>query len=297
MTAPEPMRRDELLELAALDALGLLEPDDAAFYSRSFLEAPRVVQEEIRALQASIVTDSSFLSAEEPPASLRHKVLGAVADEIEASSKGLQPIATIGSLRKTRAAGDTAEWRGIEQFDEIEKQLQVERRAIRTKSMQRSLMVWRAATVGLAASLLATFVWVSVIANQALKVTQLAQNNSTQQEIERQLGASLTQFYAGAPKIRSLASTNAEANVAGVLYVDRKTGESFLVAFGLEANAEYTLRMKAVDGSTQDLGRLTGGGKVAGAKFAAADITKLQFEELEVLDSRGKVVLSSRMIL
>ena len=52
MTTPEPMRRDELLEMASLDALGMLEADEAAYFSRSFLEAPRMVQEEIRALQA-----------------------------------------------------------------------------------------------------------------------------------------------------------------------------------------------------------------------------------------------------
>ena len=33
MTTPEPMRRDELLEMASLDALGMLEADEAAYLS------------------------------------------------------------------------------------------------------------------------------------------------------------------------------------------------------------------------------------------------------------------------
>lgn len=36
MTTPEPMRRDEMLEMASLDALGMLEADEAAYFSRSF---------------------------------------------------------------------------------------------------------------------------------------------------------------------------------------------------------------------------------------------------------------------
>ncbi|MCE9620539.1 MAG: hypothetical protein K8R92_11625 [Planctomycetes bacterium] len=297
------MRRDELLEMASLDALGMLEADEAAFFSRSFLEAPRVVQEEIRALQASVVSDAQLLSDEEPPASLRSRVIGSVLSAVDQENQGLAPIATIGSLKKARPSASTTtallneDVRTMDQLDEVERRLQVERQSIRTRSMNRSLMAWRAATVGCAASLLATFVWVSVIANQALKVTQLAQNTSTQQEIEKQLGSSLTQFYSSACKVRSLVTTNAESNVAGVLYIDRKSGESFLVAFGLQANADYTLRLKSIDGSSTDLGRLTGGGKIAGAKFASADVTKLQFEEIEVLDAKGTVVLSTRAIL
>ena len=61
MTTPE-MPREELLELASLDALGLLDEFDSAHFTRSFHAAPASVQDEIRRLQASIATDAALLS-------------------------------------------------------------------------------------------------------------------------------------------------------------------------------------------------------------------------------------------
>ncbi len=57
MTSPEPMTRQELLELAALDALGLLDRYEAALYTRSFHHASAPVQDEIVRLQAEIASD------------------------------------------------------------------------------------------------------------------------------------------------------------------------------------------------------------------------------------------------
>ncbi len=56
MTSPAPMSREELLELAALDALGLLDEYEAALYTRSFHHAPAAVQDEIKDLQATFAT-------------------------------------------------------------------------------------------------------------------------------------------------------------------------------------------------------------------------------------------------
>jgi len=293
MTTPEPMRRDELLEMASLDALGMLEADEAAYFSRSFLEAPRMVQDEIRALQASIASDLQLVSDEEPPAFLRNKVIGAVLEEIDETNKGLAPIASIGSMRNMRTANVGAEdnSQSTHQFAVVQEHLQVERRAIRVRSMNRSLMAWRAATVGLAASLLATFIWVSVIANEALKVTQLAQSTQTQKELEQHLGSTWTQFISAPCKIRILKPQNAGENISGTLWVNPKSGESFLVAHELQSNSDYTVRLKASNGTVITLGKVTGSGKVTGAKFAIADVTKLQFEAIELIDNAGRVVL------
>ena len=43
MSVPNPMTREELLELSALDALGLLEEYEAALFTRSFHHAPAAV--------------------------------------------------------------------------------------------------------------------------------------------------------------------------------------------------------------------------------------------------------------
>ncbi len=290
MTTPEPMRRDEMLEMASLDALGMLEADEAAYFSRSFLEAPRMVQEEIRALQASIAADLHLVSDEEPPAFLRNKVIGAVLAEIDDASQGLAPIATIGALRKARVEKSPVEsnsMRSVEDFDDVEKHLQVERRAIRVRSMNRSLMAWRAASVGLAASLLATFFWLSLIANQAMKITQLAQGDSAHKELNTLLGPSLETFLTASCDYWSFTSTRAELNCTGTLMV-MKTGESFFQAYGLPTNGEYTLQVKSGDGVTI-LGKLTGGGKITGARFESKNFQGAL--ELQLVDANKQVVM------
>jgi len=294
MTIPEPMRRDELLEMASLDALGMLEADEAAFFSRSFLEAPRMVQDEIRALQASIASDLQLVSDEEPPAFLRNKVIGAVLEEIDQASHGLAPIATIGALRNVRVTNSQTD-QSFESTNplNVEQHLQVERRAIRSRSMNRTLMAWRAATVGLAASLLATFMWVSVIANEALKVTQLAQSTETRNELGTYLGTTWTQFVSATCKVRTLNPSTTGGNVSASIWINEKSGESFLVAYELQSNSDYTVRLKASNGTVITLGKVTGSGKVTGAKFAMADVTKLQFETIELIDNNGKIILAT----
>ena len=66
MTSSEPMTQRELLELAALDALGLLDEFEAAYYTRSFHDAPATVQDEIKRLQAELATDQRLLPGDEP---------------------------------------------------------------------------------------------------------------------------------------------------------------------------------------------------------------------------------------
>ena len=72
-----------------------------------------------------------------------------------------------------------------------------------------------------------------------------------------------------------------------------KSGESFLVAHELQSNSDYTVRLKASNGTFITLGKVTGSGKVTGAKFAMADVTKLQFETIELIDNKGKIILAT----
>jgi hypothetical protein len=107
MTSQHQMNREELIELAALDAYGLLDQYDAAIYTRSLLDASAAVQDEVRQLQAAIALDESLLPDDMPPAELRGQVLGAVRRAIEQEASRLAPIATIGR-RPAAAAGAVA---------------------------------------------------------------------------------------------------------------------------------------------------------------------------------------------
>ena len=93
MTFIEPMTPRELLELASLDALGLLDTVEEAVYTRSFHDAPATVQDEVLRRQAEIASDLQLLPADEPDPNLRERVLKAVAAAVERDEATLAPLA------------------------------------------------------------------------------------------------------------------------------------------------------------------------------------------------------------
>lgn len=285
MNSPELLRREELIEQASLDALGLLDAFEAAHYAKSFHAAPASVQEEIRQLQAEIATDASLLSDEEPPAGLRGRVMGAVMDSIESEARELQPIATIGSRTRRVAAGATAT------ATDIAGVVKDERMNLHYRSMQRSVAVWRAASVALAASLLGTFLWLNVTTHYALTIAQLAQGQATQAQLIEMLGSDYATFSTDKTmRIRSLAALAGEPGAA-ILYCDPKNGDGYLVGFGLAQVGTYTIRSIADDGTTITLGQVIGGARVTATRLARIDSTRLAHSRIEVVDDAGRPIL------
>jgi len=286
MNSPELLRREELIEQASLDALGLLDAFEAAHYAKSFHAAPASVQEEIRQLQAEIATDASLLSDEEPPAGLRGRVMGAVMDSIEHETRELEPIATIGSrARRVAATGATAT------ATDIAGVVRDERMNIQYRSMQRSVAVWRAASVALAASLLGSFLWLNVITHDAMSIAQLAQGQATQAQLIEMLGSDYATFSTDKTmRIRSLAALAGEPGAA-ILYCDPKNGDGYLVGFGLAQVGTYTIRSIADDGTTITLGQVIGGSRVTATRLARVDSTRLAHSRIEVVDDTGRPIL------
>jgi hypothetical protein len=284
MSSPELLRREELIDQASLDALGLLDEAEAAHYARSFHAAPTSVQEEVRQIQAAIAADPQLLSDEEPPAGLRGRVLGAVQDAIEAEASQLQPIASIGVRRGDRAADERE--RGAAAVE-------MQRLALRVKSMQRTLTVWRAASVALAASLVAAVLWVTVIASEAMHVTQLAENKVSADTAQRFLGNAFPGFVRNAEcELITLNGFGKDRQMCAVVSVNRTTGETFVMGLGLHINMDYTVRLVSPEGIT-DLGKITAGDPMTGAKLSSLDPRKLALGRLELLDRDGHTVLVS----
>ena len=102
MTDSPNITRDEMLELAIADAMGVLDTVDSARFERAFAAAVPSLQAEVRAMQDRVVADRALLSDELPPASLRLKTLARVASAIEHERAAAAPIATIGPARVTR---------------------------------------------------------------------------------------------------------------------------------------------------------------------------------------------------
>jgi hypothetical protein len=266
------LRRDELIEQAALEALGLLDEQEAAAFERAFEAAPESVQEQIRRIQAETVTGVAAMSDEEPAPALRGKVLSAVADAIEDEARELQPIASIG-VRSRRGQVATA--------------VREERGALRHRGMERQLMVWRAASIALAASLLTTLVLSGVyrITNGSLQ--QLVDNGASMRQIEAELGTDYGRLLGGSPVIVSLQPQ--VPNVSGQFLLNETRGAVLL--FGLRSNASYTLKLRDDSGERLSV-NLTAGPWVTAARIDGLSREALAGCTFELLDDRGTRVLT-----
>jgi hypothetical protein len=77
------MTTHELLELAALDALGLLEDDERDAFDKAFRAAAPALQAQIRREQTRIAKDESMLPEVTPPIGLKARVLAAWREAVE----------------------------------------------------------------------------------------------------------------------------------------------------------------------------------------------------------------------
>lgn len=77
----------ELLEMASLDVLGLLDADEREAFERSFRAAPPELQAQIRREQLRAAGFDSVLPSVEPPLGLRARVLAALRDAMQSTAR------------------------------------------------------------------------------------------------------------------------------------------------------------------------------------------------------------------
>ena len=82
---PAPRSSRDLFELASLDALGLLDDTERRDFEAAFAAAPAALKAQLRAQQGLMASIEDTLPAVNPPASLRARVLAAVAGAISAT--------------------------------------------------------------------------------------------------------------------------------------------------------------------------------------------------------------------
>lgn len=92
MSAPKYESPRELLELASLDALGLLDREEREAFEEAFRDAPPALRAQIRREQGRIADARDTLPDVEPPSGLRDRVLMAVHSAI-ASVRGEDDVA------------------------------------------------------------------------------------------------------------------------------------------------------------------------------------------------------------
>ncbi len=154
--------REELLELAVADAIGVLDEVDTARFERAFSSAVPSLQAEVRVAQDRVALDRMLLVDEQPPASLRLKTLARVAAAIELEAAGAAPIAMIGPARGHTAERASAVAGAVAGSDSSPREFidHESREAIVREILERSAMerrppqhLWRAAALFLFAAL------------------------------------------------------------------------------------------------------------------------------------------------
>ncbi len=270
MTSPEPMTRQELLELAALDALGLLDRYEAALYTRSFHYASAPVQDEIVRLQAEIVSDESLLPEEEPDDSLRERVLRKVAEAIEREASEFAPLATIGRRRHGPGESDGRSALGA------------------------SGQFWRAAAFVMAGAVV-VLAYFSAEANRSSnEMARLALMNDTEQ-LAVVLGPMGRDFVIGdSQKIALRRATGGK--FIGAVYVKETAELAFVFFDGLPRTTgdDYTLRVLLEDGTTEKLQAFRSSGIFSGFRVANLSASLLaSIARWEITDLAGAVILTS----
>ncbi len=307
MTSPDPMTREELIELAPLDAFGLLDDYEAALFNRSFHHAPAAVQAEIRAIQAELAENTAFLSAEDPRALLRQKVLLRISEEVEETAEQLKPLAQIGGTQAALGQvggslapiGTTATvpagnaWAGdsIAGPDEAMRELVAEIRARSSAATRdRATPYWRAAAFFLAAGLVVSLYFLGRTMRSAEEVFRFAQNQALQHDLAA-LVPSLKDFAYRDSHIRGMTSSDPSVNAAATLYIDPEHERVLVVALGLsECKGAFTLRAVDDRGNATVLFTFNTTDPVHGRveHMVASDVFN---QKLELLDADGKVIL------
>jgi hypothetical protein len=160
------MKSTELRELADLDALGLLDEVDSHRFEQAFANATIAEQETIRTRQATLLQRLVGDPTDELPVDLKDRVLGAVRQEIERQDEQLAPIATIGRRRRERSL----------QKPEVATQA-VDLNYLENVRLRRAAVIWRAASFGLSAGLIAAVIF----AVSTSRWTRTAQEVASQQ--------------------------------------------------------------------------------------------------------------------
>lgn len=272
MTSPEPMTRQELLELAALDGLGLLDSYEAALYTRSFHHAPAAVQDEILRLQAEIASDESLLPDVEPEESLRERVLRKVAEAIEKVDAELAPLATIG--RNRRSADDND----------------------RRSSFRSSGPFWRAAAFILTGSLAVTGFFLMHAQQGQEEIARLALTNITSDQLIERIGPGITDYIFNSNVERVvLKPVNSGTKLEAVLFVNHEDGTAFLVTnnFSQRLNPTYRVQVSNPGSKPENVHQFTStAGTLDGLRLKYT-ATLLASATWQITDIAGNVILSS----
>ena len=275
----------ELVELATLDAFGLLPPVDAVRFERAFMAAPADVQSELRRLQSNFVDNELLLPEEEPDAALRERVLAAVSHTIEVESDRLAPLATIGQATDVDAIDS--------HFDTAEPGITTPNAPLRPHA---SVWTWRMAAL----ILLGVTISLAIFGSDAYRQSKMLANayigKVTIDTIEDQVGPQFTEFVANPNcHMHYMVSTNGIGMIR--VAVNERTGEAFVLGLDLDpAIGLAELRLVDKQGTAHAIAMISSDEPVSGQFVQSLDMQLFAadtFDRLELVDVNGAVVMRS----
>lgn len=268
-----PPTRDELLELAELDALGALEPAEQARFERGLREASPALRAELHAIQDAAVLDPIGLCDEEPEAGLKYKVMARIADAVTESESELAPIASIGRPAATQrpvpvvapiiaptfapaaltapvapaaiapvaSAPASRDADVLERVTQAAEQSELERlRSMLDRARSHGYML-RAACIALASCLVVAGYALVRQDSYAKQVTLAAISASSREELKAVLGPSIEPFLRDGVPATALTGAAPASTGGVVLWFDPSTGKAFLAMVGLDASRTFEL--------------------------------------------------------
>lgn len=322
---PWPPSREELLDLASIHALGLI--DDAAAearFHRAFDAAPPALRSEILERQAEWAGDPAFLSAEPLPAGLRDRVLSArprpalvgvgdgVAPTDGAEWAGGGVVEARGHQAPSRdeavVRGSVGGFRfemdpdGLDPHGKVPASLQklidhVDRQSAAAARGHSVTWLWRALALALAVGLVASLWFQLRLGERSAEIAGLALQRQTETRLRELVGFDLDRFLSGRSLVVGLDHVGRNGRGAAMLYIDPVVGDGFLVIAGVRSEAgPFSLRMAPAEGRSREVrGRMQPAGSLVGFAVPAigVDADALGTLKWEFLDAAGEVVLRS----
>lgn len=269
---------DELLELAAFEVLGVLDPVDMARLHRGFDALAPAQQARLVALQESIARDPALRDVEPPPGSLRQFAIGRVKQAIEADVESPAPLAHIGPIAPVGRSETISRERIREIVHEVS----------RLQPPQSPQLVWRAASFvllgALCVSLYMNWHHRAISEDLAAAVTSGA--------FDRDVGAiarDLAGFdFAGARHVELVAQQSGASARAGA-FIDVATGRVAVYGVGFEPDSTIEIVLRGAEGAAIDSRKV----RVASAGFGQiheVGPAALANARIEVLDGDGRVL-------
>ena len=231
----------QLCELADLDVLGLLEDVERSAFEQGFNQSTPLEQDQLRERQALLVTrllsDSATEDSEGPSEELRERVLDAIHSENARLEASLAPLARIGRRRRERThRSDSAESAFISAGAD---------QTIRLRQAARSATIWRAASFGLMAGLLASLIAGVWISKDAQEANRLASQQSASEQLKERYSVDLDSMLLANEDQHVLGlATEVATNGGLTVRLDKANNTVDLVVFGLKPGeyfVDYTI--------------------------------------------------------